>query len=76
MTRTRAPVVAALVTLIDAHGWRSRVELAVTQLRARSVEALAGIRTLDDYLAFLDDLDRRRTSTRSAPTPRSAGTAT
>jgi len=49
-----APIVDALVTLIDAQGWRPRFELAVEQVCAQRVEALAGIRTLDDYLAFLD----------------------
>ena len=56
MTRPRAPIVASLVQLIDDHGWRERFELAVKQLRAHDVDALAGIRTLDNYLGFLDDM--------------------
>ena len=56
MTRAHTPVVAALVELMDANGWRPRFELAVEQLRARHVDVLARIRTLDDYLAFLDDM--------------------
>jgi phosphatidylserine decarboxylase len=56
VTAVRAPIVASLVELIDEHGWRDRFELAVQQLRAHEVEALAGIRTLDDYIAFLDGM--------------------
>ena len=56
MTAVRESIVASLVELIDEHGWRDRFELAVQQLRAHEIEALAGIRTLDDYIAFLDGM--------------------
>ena len=56
MTPARTPIVAALVELIGTQGWRPRFELALQELIACEVEALAGIRTLDDYLAFLDDM--------------------
>jgi phosphatidylserine decarboxylase precursor len=56
VTAGHTPIVASLVELVDAHGWRGRFELAVQQLQAHDVEALAGIHTLDDYLGFLDDM--------------------
>lgn len=54
MTGARTPIVEALVALIDAQGWHARFELAVAQLVEHQVPDLAGIRTLDDWLAFLD----------------------
>jgi phosphatidylserine decarboxylase precursor len=56
VTPAHAPIVATLVTLIETHDWRARFELAVEQLREQRVEALAGIRALEDYLSFLDDM--------------------
>ena len=54
MTRAHTTIVRALVALIDANGWRSLFEQAVTELKAQRVEGLGGIRSLDDYLGFLD----------------------
>lgn len=56
MTRAHSPIVRALVALMDEQGWHGRFEQAVQQLRAHRVPALEGIHTLDDYLAFLDDM--------------------
>ena len=56
MTRARTPIVAALLALIDQHDWHAHFASAVEQLVAHEIPDLAGIRTLDDYLAFLDDM--------------------
>ena len=58
MTRTHVhtPIVAALVGLIAEHDWAPRFDAAVEQLVAQAIPALAPIRTLDDYLAFIDDM--------------------
>ena len=56
MTRARTPIVAALVALIDDHVWQPRFARAVDELVACDVAALAAIRTLDDWLAFLDEM--------------------
>ena len=56
MTRPRSAIVARLEALIARHGWGPRFEQAVEQLVAKEVAALAGIRSLSDYLDFLDDM--------------------
>ncbi len=56
MTRPRSAIVARLEALIARHGWGPRFEQAVEQLVAQEVAALAGIRSLSDYLDFLDDM--------------------
>ena len=58
MTTPRAPVVERLVELIATHGWQSRFEQAVLELRAQSIPSLAAIDCLDDYLGFLDGMVR------------------
>ncbi len=54
--RTHTPIVATLRGLIAEHDWAPRFDAAVQQLVAQAIPALAGIRTLDDYLAFIDDM--------------------
>ncbi len=56
MTRARTPAVAALVALIEQHRWHGLFVQAVDQVVAHEIPDLASIRTLDDYLAFLDDM--------------------
>ena len=56
MTRARTPAVAALVALMEEHRWHELFKQAVDQVIAHGIPDLASIRTLDDYLAFLDDM--------------------
>ena len=56
MTRARTPAVAALVALIEQHRWHGLFVQAVDQVAAHEIPELASIRTLDGYLAFLDDM--------------------
>lgn len=49
-------IVERLASLIETHGWRSRFDAAVVELRACRVPSLNGIEELADYFAFLDDL--------------------
>ncbi len=56
MTRPPTPIVAALLALIEANGWQSRFDRAVDELVACEIAALADIRTLADWLDFLDDM--------------------
>ncbi len=59
------PAVAALAALIERNGWASHFAQAFDAAAAQGVASVAHIRTLDDYLAHIDDLVRW--------TPREAG---
>ena len=50
------PVVERLLSLIGEHGWRPRFDEAVAQVVERDVAALAGLRSFDDFVRFLDDM--------------------
>ncbi len=56
MSAPRSAIVARLVALIAEHGWQSRFEAAVRELVYHRVPMLSGIRSFDDWLAFLDDM--------------------
>ena len=52
------PIVERLRALIDEHDWHAAFEAALTSAAAAQVPSVAGMRTVDDYLAFIDDLVR------------------
>lgn len=52
------PIVEKLVNLIEAHGWGDRFEQALDEAAAQKVAQIAHIRTLDDYLRYIDDMAR------------------
>ena len=56
MTSRHEPVVEALISLIDQHGWHPQFGRAVEELQAHRVDSLAAIRTPEDYFQFLDDM--------------------
>ena len=49
-------IVEELVGLIDKHDWAEDFQLAIDRAQEADVPSIAAIRTLDDYLAFIDDL--------------------
>ncbi len=52
------PIVAKLVALIDQHGWTSHFQAAMKLAAAQNVPSVSKIRTLEDYLAHIDELVR------------------
>ena len=55
-SKPRSAIVQSLVALIAEHGWQSRFEQAVEQACSHGVASLAGLRGLDDYLRFIDEM--------------------
>lgn len=49
-------IVAKLKTLIDTNGWRPNFEVAIRNAQACKVRSVQDIQTVDDYLAYVDDL--------------------
>ena len=52
------PVVERLVALIDEHAWGPAFDEALARMADQAVPCLSGIRTLTDYLTWIDDLVR------------------
>ena len=52
------PIVQRLAALIQAHGWAPRSQQALDCAAAQEVEQVAHIRSLDDYLQYIDDMVR------------------
>ncbi|MEO0793774.1 MAG: phosphatidylserine decarboxylase [Verrucomicrobiota bacterium] len=50
------PIVNELVGLISAQGWESDFQQAVALANQTGLPSLSGIKTTDDYLAFIDEL--------------------
>src|ERR1019366_907406 len=48
-------IVQKLVSLIETHGWKQDFELAIRNAQACNVPGISGIRTLDDYLRYIND---------------------
>ena len=51
-------IVARLATLIEENGWRDAFDRALANVAAQDVPSVAGIRTVEDYLAWIDTLAR------------------
>jgi len=49
-------IVQKLVDLIEANGWEDKFAAAIEQTQSYNVPAIADIQTLDDYLAYVNDL--------------------
>ncbi len=49
-------IVKELVSFIDKHEWAEDFQLAIDRTQENNVPSIAAIRTLDDYLTFIDDL--------------------
>ena len=49
-------IVEELVHLIDTHGWTRKFEKAIGRAAAYEIPSIASIRTLHDYLTYIDDL--------------------
>jgi phosphatidylserine decarboxylase len=54
--RAMKAIVKNLVDLIDKHHWAEDFQRAIERAQAADVPSIAAIRSLDDYLAFIDDL--------------------
>ena len=52
------PIVAELISLIEQHGWVAQFQQALDVAALKDVAAVARIRTIDDYLAHIDELVR------------------
>ena len=50
------PITQKLVALIDSHGWKDAFARAVTNAQAHDVPGIRDIRSLDDYVRFVDHL--------------------
>jgi phosphatidylserine decarboxylase precursor len=48
-------IVQKLVSLIETHGWKHDFELAIRNAQTCNVPGISGIRTLDDYLRYIND---------------------
>ena len=53
-----SPIVERLIALIEHHDWRARFDLALWHAAQHNVAAVAHLRTLDDYLVFIDEMVR------------------
>ena len=51
-------IVQKLVALIEQHGWAAKFKQALDLAASHDVPSIAGIRTLDDYLQFIDAMVR------------------
>ncbi len=51
-------IVRRLATLIDEHRWRAAFDEALAHAASQAVPCIAAIRTVDDYLAWIDELVR------------------
>ena len=49
-------IVQKLVDLIEANGWQSDFETAIQNAEARNVVGISDVRSLDDYLNYVNDL--------------------
>ena len=49
-------IVKELVALIEMHHWAEKFEAAISKATSYKIPSIAHIRTLDDYLAFIDEL--------------------
>ena len=58
MKAARQSIVCKPAALIKEHGWRSHFEEALARAGAHDVASIAGIRTLDDYPGYLDEMVR------------------
>jgi phosphatidylserine decarboxylase len=52
------PIVERLVQLIEAHAWQAAFQQALDHAAAQDVAQIAHIRTLPDYLHYIDELVR------------------
>ncbi len=52
------PIVARLRTLIDEHDWHAAFAAALESVGQQQVPGVSHLRTVDDYLAYIDDLVR------------------
>jgi len=50
------PITHRLAELVVAHGWAEPFQRALDLVASQRIDALSGIRSLEDYLAFVDDL--------------------
>ena len=54
-----SPIVERLIAIIEHHDWKARFDLALSHAAQHRVTEIAHLRTLDDYLIFVDDMVRR-----------------
>ena len=50
------PIVHRLSTLVDQHGWAQAFQASLDAVALQRIDALSGIRTFDDYLAYIDEM--------------------
>jgi len=50
------PIVDDLIALIRTHGWQDAFHTAIQTAQASHVHAIRGVRTLDDYLTWINTL--------------------
>lgn len=55
---TLQPIVQRLVSLIGEHGWGNHFKQALDNAAEQRVAQIENIRTLDDYLLYIDDMVR------------------
>ena len=51
-------IVRQLAALIEQHGWAAKFQQALALAASQDVPSIAGIRTLDDYLQYIDAMVR------------------
>ena len=49
-------IVKELILLIEMHGWKDKFDAAIAKAASYKVPSIAHIRTLNDYLEYIDEL--------------------
>jgi len=50
------PITIKLADLVKEHGWAGPFQVALDQVATQRIDALSGIRSLDDYLVYVDEM--------------------